>query len=93
MRLGMIPIHPTILPSIRKREGCGRNGRGGFMLYSRRVNRWSSFIVSRSSGLRGVLKMDSITQNIELTTGDAEAKRAAIKAYFNATWTLYEQLF
>ena len=37
--------------------------------------------------------MDLITQNIDLTIGTAEEKRAEIKHYFNATWTLYERLF
>jgi 5-histidylcysteine sulfoxide synthase/putative 4-mercaptohistidine N1-methyltranferase len=37
--------------------------------------------------------MDFITQNIDLTRGDAESKRAAIKQYYNRTWTLYERLF
>ena len=37
--------------------------------------------------------MEFITQNIDLTTGDVENKRAEIKRYFNTTWTLYERLF
>ncbi|VGO16068.1 Hercynine oxygenase [Pontiella desulfatans] len=37
--------------------------------------------------------MEFITQNIDLASGDAEAKRAGIKGYFNATWKLYERLF
>jgi len=37
--------------------------------------------------------MEFITQNIDLTTGDPEAKRSTIKQYYNATWTLYERLF
>jgi len=36
---------------------------------------------------------DLITHNIDLASGRAEAKRAEIKQYFNATWQLYEQLF
>jgi 5-histidylcysteine sulfoxide synthase/putative 4-mercaptohistidine N1-methyltranferase len=37
--------------------------------------------------------MDIITQNIDLSGGSVENKRAEIKAYYNATWTLYERLF
>lgn len=37
--------------------------------------------------------MDVVTKNVNLTTGTAVAKRAEIKAYFNATWALYERLF
>ncbi|WP_372847386.1 5-histidylcysteine sulfoxide synthase [Pontiella sp.] len=37
--------------------------------------------------------MEYVTNNIDLTTGTAEEKRAEIKRYFNATWTLYERLF
>lgn len=37
--------------------------------------------------------MDWITNNIDLTTGSTESKRAELKHYFNTTWTLYEKLF
>jgi len=37
--------------------------------------------------------MELITRNIDLTVGDVESKRAEIKAYYNATWALYEKLF
>ncbi len=37
--------------------------------------------------------MDFITYNIDLAAGTIDAKRAEIKAYFNSTYTLYEQLF
>ncbi len=37
--------------------------------------------------------MNVITQNIDLTAGLAEQKRAEIKTYFNTTWALYERLF
>jgi 5-histidylcysteine sulfoxide synthase/putative 4-mercaptohistidine N1-methyltranferase len=37
--------------------------------------------------------MEFITQNIDLSAGNAEQKREEIKGYFNLTWTLYERLF
>ncbi|MDF7807537.1 5-histidylcysteine sulfoxide synthase [Pontiellaceae bacterium B12219] len=37
--------------------------------------------------------MEFITQNIDLSAGNAEEKRDEIKYYFNQTWMLYERLF
>lgn len=37
--------------------------------------------------------MDFLTQNINLTDGDTESRRAEIRAYYNTTWALYEKLF
>ncbi len=37
--------------------------------------------------------MEFVTNNIDLTTGQVEGKRAELKEYFNRTWSLYEKLF
>lgn len=44
-------------------------------------------------GMTGDKIMKKVTQNINLRVGSRDEKREEIKAYFNATWTLYEKLF